>query len=75
VRTSSDCIETGSDTWSGGANYYAVAQISVGGVDAANGLMAMKDLIFDKKKLTPKELREALLANFEGEHERVRKMC
>ena len=68
------CIETGSDTWSGGANYYAVAQISVGGVDAANGLMAVKDLIFDKKKLTPKELREALLANFEGEHEKVRKM-
>lgn len=68
------CIETGSDTWSGGANYYAVAQISVGGVDAANGLMAVKDLVFDKKKLTPKELKEALLANFEGEHEKVRKM-
>jgi formate C-acetyltransferase len=68
------CIETGSDTWSGGANYYAVAQISVGGVDAANGLMAVKDQIFDKKKLSPKELREALLANFQGEHQKVRKM-
>ena len=68
------CIETGQDTWSGGANYYAVAQISVGGVDAANGLMAVKDLVFDKKKLTMKDLREALLADWEG-HEDIRKMC
>jgi len=69
------CIETGTDTWSGGANYYSVAQICVGGVDAANGLMAVKDLVFDKKKLTMAELKKALLANFEGEHEKVRKMC
>lgn len=69
------CIETGTETWSGGANYYTVAQISVGGVDAANGLMAVKDLVFDKKKLTMAELKEALAANFEGEYEKVRKMC
>ena len=69
------CIETGTDTWSGGANYYTVAQISVGAVDAGNGLMAVKDLVFDKKKLTMGELREALAANFEGEYEKVRKIC
>jgi len=69
------CIETGLETWSGGANYYTVAQISVGGVDAANGLMAVKDLVFDKKKLTMAELKKALAANFEGEYEKVRKMC
>ncbi len=32
------CIETGTEVWNGGANYYTVAQIVVGGVDAANGL-------------------------------------
>ena len=69
------CIETGTETWNGGANYYTVAQISVGGVDAANGLMAVKDLVFDKKKLTMGELKKALEANFEGEYEKVRKMC
>jgi formate C-acetyltransferase len=69
------CIETGTETWSGGANYYTVAQISVGAVDAGNGLMAIKDLVFDKKKLTMAELKKALLANFEGEYEKVRKMC
>ena len=69
------CIETGTETWAGGANYYTVAQISVGSVDAANGLMAVKDLVFDKKKLTMAELKAALAANFEGEYQKVHKMC
>jgi trans-4-hydroxy-L-proline dehydratase len=60
------CIETGTEVWNGGANYYTVAQISVGGVDAANSLMAVKHLVFDKKKLTMAELKKALAANFEG---------
>jgi len=69
------CIETGTESWNGGANYYTVAQISVGGVDAANSLMAVKKLVFDDKKLTMSELKKALAANFEGEYERVGKMC
>ncbi|MGA3315321.1 MAG: pyruvate formate lyase family protein [Candidatus Korobacteraceae bacterium] len=69
------CIETGTETWSGGANYYTVAQISVGQVDAANGLMAVKKLVYDDKKLTMAELKKALAANFEGEYEKVRKLC
>ncbi|MFC2029983.1 pyruvate formate lyase family protein [Chloroflexota bacterium] len=69
------CIESGTETWSGGANYYTVAQISVGAVDAANGLMAVKDLVYDNKKLTMAELKKALAANFEGEYEKVGKMC
>ena len=69
------CIESGTETWSGGANYYTVAQISVGGVDAANGLMAVKKLVYDDKKLTMAELKKALAANFEGEYEKVGKMC
>ena len=69
------CIETGTETWAGGANYYTVAQISVGSVDAANSLMAVKDIVFDKKKLTMAELKKALAANFEGEYTKVHKMC
>jgi pyruvate-formate lyase len=69
------CIERGMETWKGGANYYTVAQISVGAVDAGNSLMAVKDLVFDKKKLTMAELKKALAANWEGEYEKVRKMC
>ena len=37
--------------------------------------MAVKDLVFDKKKLTMAELKAALAANFEGEYEKVHKMC
>ncbi len=69
------CIESGTEVWNGGANYYTVAQITVGGVDAANGLMAVKHLVFDTKKLTMAELKKALAANFEGEYEKVRKLC
>ncbi len=69
------CIETGTEVWNGGANYYTTAQIVVGGVDAANGLMAVKKLVFDEKKITMAELKKALAANFEGEYEKVRKMC
>ena len=69
------CIESGTETWNGGANYYTVAQIAVGGVDAANGLMAVKDLVFDNKKLTMAELKKGLDANFEGEYEKVGKLC
>ncbi len=69
------CIETGTEVWNGGANYYTVAQIVVGGIDAANGLMAVKHLVFDEKKITMAELKKALAANFDGEYEKVRKLC
>ena len=69
------CIERGTEVWNGGANYYTTAHITVGGVDAANSLMAVKKLVYDDKKLTMAELKKALAANFEGEYERVRKMC
>ena len=69
------CIETGTEVWNGGANYYTVAQIVVGGIDAANGLMAVKNLVFDEQKLTMAELKAALAANFEGEYEPVRRLC
>lgn len=69
------CIESGTETWNGGANYYTVAQISVGGVDAANSLVAVKKLVYDDKKLTMAELKKALAANFEGDYAKVGKMC
>jgi pyruvate formate-lyase/glycerol dehydratase family glycyl radical enzyme len=69
------CIETGTEVWNGGANYYTVAQIVVGGIDAANGLMAVKKLVYDDKKITMDTLLKALAANFEGEYRPIEKMC
>ena len=45
----------------------------MGGVDAANGLMAVKKLVYDDKKITMDTLLKALAANFEGEYETYRK--
>jgi formate C-acetyltransferase len=69
------CIESGTEVWNGGANYYTVAQIVVGGIDAANSLMAVKHLVYDTKKLTMAELRKALEADFTGDYERIGKLC
>ena len=68
------CIENGTDCWAGGAKYTTAVYIINGAVDAANSLAAVKKLVFDEKKLTMAELKEALEANFEG-YEKIKKMC
>ncbi len=68
------CIESGKDGWAGGAKYVSSLVISVGAVDAANSLAAVKKLVFEDKKLTIPELRKALDANFEG-YDKIKKMC
>ena len=49
----------------GMAEPITIRWIVVGGVDAANGLLAVKKLIYDDKKLTWPNLK-ALAANFKG---------
>ncbi|MCQ2559498.1 MAG: glycyl radical protein [Clostridia bacterium] len=68
------CIEKGTDIWDGGAKYTSDLVISVATIDAANCLLAVKDLVFDKKLVTMKELRQACLANFES-YEEIQRMC
>ncbi|SHN81949.1 glycyl radical protein [Desulfitobacterium chlororespirans] len=68
------CLETGRDCWDDGAKYTADLLINVGTIDAANSLMAVKTLVYDDKKLTMAQLKEALAANFGG-HEDIQKMC
>ncbi|MBI4763563.1 MAG: hypothetical protein HY787_03020 [Deltaproteobacteria bacterium] len=68
------CIERGTDVWEGGAKYCSSMLISVGGVDAANSLAAIKKLVFEDRRISISRLKEALIANFEG-HEEIMKMC
>ncbi|MBE9521023.1 MAG: hypothetical protein IME97_07830 [Proteobacteria bacterium] len=68
------CIENGKDVWAGGAKYNTAVYIANGAVDAANSLAAVKQLVFDEKKLTMAKLKQALEANFEG-HGKIKKMC
>ena len=61
-----DCIPKGRGITRGGAKYNTSGITSIGLVDVADSLSAIKKLIFDEKKLSFKELKEALEYNFEG---------
>ncbi len=61
------CMESGKDLTRGGALYNAgPGWVIVGCADTANGLAAIKKVVFDDKKATMAELCEALDNNFEG---------
>ncbi len=59
-------LEKGKDIWHGGSLYTATATTYNAGVDAANSLLAIKDLIYDRKLITFAQLKAALEADFEG---------
>ena len=70
-----DCIERGKDITQGGARYSLNNGTSfVGVVDLGNSLSAIRRLIYEDKKITLKELKEALAADWEG-FEDIQKMC
>ncbi len=68
VRTvlTSPCIERGKGIFDGGAEYYGVQGEVVGITNTANGLMAIRELVYDKKELSMDTLLKALRANFVG---------
>ena len=69
-----DCIEKGICREEGGAHYnFNTGSFSTGTTDAGDSLTAVKKLVFDAKKITMAELREAMDSNFEG-YEDIRKM-
>ena len=70
------CMETGLDYSQPGATKYSCGGgvITVGQADIVNSLAAVKYLVYDEKKITMKQLCDALNANFEG-YEDIRAMC
>jgi pyruvate formate-lyase/glycerol dehydratase family glycyl radical enzyme len=73
--TGPGCMEKGQDiliTDSG--HSYGISDRAI--VDTADSLTAIKNLVFDEKKLTMDELMKALDTSFEGERgEEIRQMC
>jgi len=70
-----DCIKNGKDVSEGGARYpFGDGVCYVGAIDAANSMAAIKKLVFEDKKITMKQLRDALSANFVG-YEDIERMC
>ncbi|MDR1121899.1 MAG: pyruvate formate lyase family protein [Dysgonamonadaceae bacterium] len=69
-----DCISRGKALLDGGVRYLGGTNETYGNINTSDSLLVIKDLIFDRKKYTLKQLHHAMLANFEG-YETLRKDC
>ncbi|MCF8130347.1 MAG: formate C-acetyltransferase/glycerol dehydratase family glycyl radical enzyme [Deltaproteobacteria bacterium] len=61
-----DCTEKGMDVTAGGARYNYVGPQGVGVSNVADGLSAIKQLVFDQEKVSGKDFLKALKNNWEG---------
>jgi len=61
-----DCIEKGVDVSAGGAKYNFTGPQAVGVGTVADGLSAIKQLVYDEKKISGKEFLQAVSQNWEG---------
>lgn len=69
-----DCIERGKALLDGGVRYLGGTNETYGNINTSDSLWTIKDLVFDKKKYTLRQLNDAMLANFVG-YEALRKDC
>lgn len=68
-----NCIEKGKDITSGGAKYNFSGVQGIGTANLSDSLYALKKIVFEEKRISFKELINALDANFEGEeYEKLR---
>lgn len=61
-----DCIDKGIDVTAGGARYNFLGPQGLAVGNVADGLAAIKQLIFEEKKVTGAEMLDALKKNWEG---------
>ena len=74
--TINDSLERGMTLKNGGAEYDFVSSSNIGPSVVGDSLAAVKELVFEDKVLTLKQLRDAMDNNFEGiEGARIRKLC
>lgn len=69
-----DCIEKGKALLDGGVRYLGGTNETYGNINTSDSLWAIKDLVFNRKKYTLRQLNDAMLANFTG-YESLRKDC
>ena len=69
-----DCIERGRALLDGGVRYLGGTNETYGNINVSDSLEAVRELVFEQKKYSLRELWEASLANFEG-YDEVRKDC
>ncbi len=68
------CMEKGRDTYNNGSKYYTGGPLLTAGTNTGNSLTAVKKVVYDDKKISLKQLKDALTANFVG-FEDIQKMC
>ncbi len=68
------CLERGVEQYAGGTDYYLYYAVINAGIDTANSLAAVKELVFDKKLVTMDEMIKALEADFAG-YEHIYDLC
>lgn len=61
-----DCLEKGKDVTAGGARYNLSGIQMIQVANLADSLAAIKELVYDEKRISREELKEALADNFEG---------
>ena len=70
-----DCIERGLNLKEGGAVYDFISDLQVGIANQGDSMAAIKKCVFEDHSMTPAQLWDALMNNFEGEEgERIRKL-
>ncbi len=69
-----DCIARGKALLDGGVRYLGGTNETYGNINTSDSLQAIKELVFDKKKYSLRQINDALLANFEG-YGLLRKDC
>lgn len=62
-----DCLGRGKTIKEGGAIYDYISGLQVGIANMADSLAAIKKLVFEEQKITPQELWDALMEDFQSE--------
>ncbi len=68
-----DCLERGKGICGGGVRYLGGTLETYGNINTANSLYAIKDVVYDRKRMSAERLMEALRADFQG-YEKERKI-
>lgn len=61
-----DCLDKGLDVTAGGAKYNLSGIQMIQVANLADSLAAIKELVYDEKRISREELKQALAENFEG---------
>lgn len=69
-----DCIARGKALLDGGVRYLGGTNETYGNINTSDSLWAIRNLVFNRRKYTLRELNDAMLADFSG-YESVRRDC